>query len=85
MRYLIETGPYTDLTNTNLLIKQDNSDLYRYDPISKDWILDYDLCIIYTDHIEVESITEKEAEKVIQRFNKAYETGTYKARSLSQL
>lgn len=83
MRYLIETGPYTDLANTNLLIKQDNSSLYRYDPISKNWILDYDLCIIYTDHIEVETVTEEEAQEVIARLNEERKKGAYKERRFS--
>lgn len=82
-KYLIETNLYKDISNTNLLIKRVDDNLFRYDPISGNWITDYALSIIYTDHIEVEDVTEEEAQKVIQRLNEEYRKGTYKARRLS--
>lgn len=81
--YFIETSIYKDIDNTNLLIKKDDSVLYRYDPISAKWIADNELSIIYTDHIEVDRIAEKEAQEVIKRLNDEYKEGTYRARRFS--
>lgn len=81
--YFIETSPYEDISNTNLLIKRDDQGLFKYDPISSKWITDKNLGIIYTDHIEVETVTEEEAQKVIARLNEEYKKGTYKERRFS--
>lgn len=81
--YFIETSPYRDINNTNLLIKRDDQGLFKYDPAGPGWVTDKNLGIIYTDHVEVENVTEEEAQRVMKRLNEEYKNGTFKARRFS--
>lgn len=69
MLYFARTTVNMNVINTDTLIKlpENESVPYKFDTQKKEWIKDYEMCAIYTDHIEVEEIDEKTALEILER------------------